>query len=67
MAAGQARASAAKPSCEKCFFRSRNLCALSEGPCPTFRPDGPAGLVPPLQPSLLPRGGAPAGATAVAA
>jgi hypothetical protein len=41
-----------------CFFRRRNLCALGlENPCPTFRPDDPAGLVPPAQAELRPRGG----------
>jgi hypothetical protein len=30
------------------------LCALDlDEPCSTFRPDTPAGLVPPRQPSLL--------------
>jgi hypothetical protein len=57
VAAGHARASASKPSCEHCFFRKRNLCALGlDEPCPTFRPDTPRGLVPPRQPSLLMRG-----------
>ncbi|MGZ8621769.1 MAG: hypothetical protein ACXWW8_04180 [Solirubrobacterales bacterium] len=65
MAAGQGRASAVKPSCDDCFFRARNLCALGlEEPCPTFRPDSAAGLVPPRQPSLLMRPPAVASATA---
>jgi hypothetical protein len=56
VAAGHARASAPKPSCEQCFFQKRNLCALGlDEPCPTFRPDTPRGLVPPRQPSLLMR------------
>ena len=57
MAKSRARVAAMKkPSCEECFFRRRNLCALGlEEPCPTFRPDTPEGLVPPLQPSLLMR------------
>lgn len=56
MAKGHARESAPKPSCEQCFFRKRNLCALGlDEPCPTFRPDTPRGLVPPRQPSLLMR------------
>ena len=56
MAAGQARASASKPSCDDCFFSRHNLCALGlDEPCPTFRPDTPNGLVPPLQPALLMR------------
>ena len=45
---------APKASCEDCFFRKRNLCALGlDEPCPTFRPDTPRGLVPPRQPALL--------------
>jgi hypothetical protein len=44
----------ARPSCEGCYFGSRMLCALQlEGPCSTFRPDAPEGLVPPTQPMLL--------------
>lgn len=43
-----------KPSCETCYFGVRMLCALDlNGPCTTFRPDSPAGLVPPQQPMLL--------------
>ena len=43
-------------SCDDCFFRRRMLCALElDEPCSTFRPDGPEGLVPPEQPSLLVR------------
>jgi hypothetical protein len=45
-------------TCDDCFFRRRNLCALDlDEPCPTFRPDTPDGLVPPRQPSLLTRSG----------
>jgi len=45
-------------SCDQCFFRRRNLCALGrDEPCPTFRPDTPQGLVPPRQPALLARSG----------
>ena len=65
MAQRQARAAATKVqkvSCKDCFFGCRNLCALTEGPCPTWRPDDPSGLVPPRQPSLLPR--SPSEATA---
>jgi hypothetical protein len=41
-------------SCEECFFHRRMLCALDlDEPCSTFRPDDPAGLVPPRQPALL--------------
>jgi hypothetical protein len=43
-------------SCDDCFFRRRNLCALGlDEPCPTFRPDSPSGLLPPRQPALLMR------------
>jgi hypothetical protein len=45
-----------KPSCERCYFGRRGLCALELGePCSTFRPDSPEGLVPPTQPTLLAR------------
>lgn len=44
----------AKPSCSTCFFGKRNLCALDlGGPCSTYRPDTPYGLIPPSQPMLL--------------
>ena len=44
----------AKPSCDSCYFGTRMLCALElGGPCSTFRPDSPHGLVPPSQPMLL--------------
>ena len=44
------------PSCEDCYFHKNLLCALElEGPCATFRPDRPEGLVPPRQPVLLMR------------
>ena len=40
--------------CEDCFFHRHMLCALDlDEPCSTFRPDDPAGLVPPRQPALL--------------
>ncbi len=68
MAGGRARASAEKASCDQCFFRARNLCALGlDEPCPTFRPDNPAGLIPPRQPSLLMRAAAAQGAAAAPA
>lgn len=39
-----------KPSCEGCFFGRQRLCALElDGPCATFRPDGPEGLRPQRQ------------------
>ncbi len=42
------------PCCADCFFHKRMLCALDlDQPCSTFRPDNPAGLVPPRQPALL--------------
>ena len=48
------RAKAAKPACKSCYFGVRMLCALDlGGPCSTYRPDSPAGLVPPSQPMLL--------------
>jgi len=48
------RAKAAKPACKSCYFGVRMLCALDlGGPCTTFRPDSPQGLVPPQQPMLL--------------
>jgi hypothetical protein len=56
LAGGRARARAV--TCDDCFFRARNLCALGlDEPCPTFRPDGPEGLIPPVQTELRPRGG----------
>ena len=43
-----------KPGCDSCFFGCRGLCALDlGGPCATFRPDTPDGLMPPRQPALL--------------
>jgi hypothetical protein len=45
-----------KPTCEDCYFHKNMLCALElDGPCATFRPDRPEGLVPPRQPVLLMR------------
>lgn len=57
MASSKRRGRAAKaPSCEDCYFRKNLLCALElDGPCATFRPDRPEGLVPPRQPVLLMR------------
>jgi hypothetical protein len=50
-----------EPSCRDCFFHRHVLCTLDiDQPCSTFRLDGPNGLVPPVQPSLLPRQGAAA-------
>jgi hypothetical protein len=48
------RSSRPKPSCDSCYFGKRMLCALDlGGPCSTFRPDSPHGLIPPSQPMLL--------------
>lgn len=53
MSAGAARGAAAKArkvTCEECFFRRNELCALRlDEPCATFRPDHPDGLRPPTQ------------------
>lgn len=44
------------PTCEQCYFRKKQLCALQlEEPCATFRQNRPEGLVPPRQPVLLMR------------
>lgn len=44
------------PTCDDCYFRKNQLCALQlEEPCTTFRPNRPEGLVPPRQPVLLMR------------
>lgn len=45
---------AVQPRCEDCFFGRRGLCALNLGePCSTFRAEGPNGILPPTQPSLI--------------
>jgi hypothetical protein len=69
LAKRRALPSAQKASCEQCYFSRRNLCALGlDEPCPTFRPDSPAGLMPPRQPPLLMRAAsAPPGPAAQAA
>lgn len=47
MVRGKARG---KVTCEECFFRVNELCALTDPePCPAFRPDRPEGLRPPKQ------------------
>ena len=52
--ARRVRSSRPKPSCDSCYFGLRMLCALDlGGPCSTFRPDSPHGLIPPSQPMLL--------------
>jgi hypothetical protein len=44
------RTGAAKASCENCFFREQQLCAIAtDEACPTFRPSHPDGLRPPGQ------------------
>lgn len=44
------------PTCDDCYFHKNMLCALElDGPCATFRPNRPEGLVPPKQPVLLMR------------
>lgn len=44
------RATAARATCETCFFGQNLLCAVTEtGPCATFRPARPEGLRPPSQ------------------
>ncbi len=44
------RVTAAKASCDSCFFHQHQLCAIaSDVACPTFRPAHPDGLRPPSQ------------------
>lgn len=40
-------------TCKECYFRQAALCALTEGPCPTFRPAKALRLEPPRQPQLV--------------
>ena len=42
-------------TCKDCFFRQEALCALAEGPCPTFRAAKAARLEPPEQARLIAR------------
>jgi len=43
-------------TCNDCFFRQANLCALKQSePCPTFRPVVKGRMVPPRQPQLVPQ------------
>jgi len=45
-------------TCEDCYFRRLDLCALQlEKPCPTFRAYQRGALVPPPQPPLIARPG----------
>lgn len=41
-------------TCKDCYFRQAALCALADGPCPTFRP-AKARLEPPQQARLVAR------------
>lgn len=52
-------------TCNDCYFRQADLCALADGsPCPTFRPAKGAHLAPPQQPKLVARSEARAHAAA---
>jgi hypothetical protein len=51
-------------TCKDCFFRQAALCALADGPCPTFRSAKAARLEPPAQPPLVARPQASAHAVA---
>jgi len=42
-------------TCKDCYFRQAGLCALSDGPCPTFRSAKMAKLEPPDQARLVAR------------
>ena len=42
-------------TCNECYFRQAGLCALGDGPCPTFRPAKTTRLEPPHQPELIAR------------
>ena len=43
-------------TCDDCYFRKANLCALRlSEPCPTFRPMLKGRMVPPQQPRLIAR------------
>jgi hypothetical protein len=42
-------------TCKDCYFRQAALCALADGPCPTFRPAKAARLAPPEQARLIAR------------
>lgn len=42
-------------TCDDCYFRKSNLCALNlADPCPTFRPATRGTMVSPRQPQLVP-------------
>jgi hypothetical protein len=42
-------------TCKDCYFRQEALCALANGPCPTFRAAKAARLEPPEQARLVAR------------
>jgi hypothetical protein len=42
-------------TCKDCYFRQAALCALENGPCPTFRSAKGARLEPPEQARLVAR------------
>jgi hypothetical protein len=43
-------------TCDDCYFRRAGLCALAgDDVCPTFRAVKRGSLVPPKQPTLVPR------------
>ncbi len=42
-------------TCKDCYFRQAALCALADGPCPTFRSAKAARLEPPEQARLVAR------------
>ena len=45
-----------QPSCDDCYFSRAGLCALAgDAICPTFRAVKRGSLVPPKQPTLVPR------------
>jgi hypothetical protein len=51
-------------TCKDCYFRQAALCALGDGPCPTFRSAKDARLEPPDQARLVARNGLRAHAAA---
>lgn len=51
-------------TCDECYFRRHALCALQDGPCPTFRPCADETAPAPPEPRLIM---APAEPSAVAA
>jgi hypothetical protein len=51
-------------TCKDCYFRQEALCALADGPCPTFRAAKTARLEPPPQARLVARAEARAHAAA---